>query len=41
MSRKRITHEQAKDSFYVKPSSWMLNKDTFFTLTPDEKDPLT
>ena len=41
MKTKRITHEQAKESFFPKPSSWMLNKDTFFTLTPDEKDPTT
>ena len=41
MKTKRITHEQAKESFLPKPSSWMLNKDTFFTLTPNEKDPLT
>jgi hypothetical protein len=41
MSTKRITLEQAKESFFPKPSSWMLNKDTFFSLTPDENDPLT
>ena len=41
MSRKRITHEQAKESFFPKPSSWMLTKDTHFTLTPDENDPFS
>jgi len=41
MKTKRITLEQAKESFLPKPSFLMLNKDTFFTLTPDEKDPLT
>jgi hypothetical protein len=41
MTHKRITLEQAKESFLPKPSFLMLNKDTFFTLTPDEKDPLT
>jgi len=41
MKAKRITLEQAKESFLPKPSFFMLNKDTFFTLTPDEKDPST
>ena len=41
MKTKRITLEQAKESFLPKPSFLMLNKDTFFTLTPDEKDPST
>ena len=39
MKTKRITLEQAKESFLPKPSSWMLNKDTFFTLTPNKQDP--
>jgi hypothetical protein len=39
MTQKRITHEQAKESFFPKPPSWMLNKDTHFTLTPDVEDP--
>jgi len=41
MSTKRITHEQAKESFFPKPSSWMLTKDTHFTLTPDDNDSLS
>lgn len=39
MNTRRITHEQAKESFHPKPSFQMLNKDTHFTLTPDENDP--
>jgi hypothetical protein len=39
MTTKRITTDEAKTSFFPKPSSWSLNKNTYFTLTQDEKDP--
>ena len=39
MIHKRITHEEAKKSFFPKPSYLMLNKNTHFTLTQDKNDP--
>ena len=35
---KRITLEEAKQNFLPKPQTLPLNKDTFFTLTPDSED---
>ena len=38
MNSKRITLEEAKQNFLPKPQTLPLNKDTFFTLTPDSED---
>jgi hypothetical protein len=38
---KRISLDEAKQNFLPKPSNMPLNKDTFFTLTPDPLDSVT
>lgn len=38
MSTRRITLEQAKESFFPKPMNTPLDRNTFFSLTPDPND---